>query len=216
MTPALYTSNSDCWLTPPEFVDLLDKFVDGELLDPFAHPLGIVPADQACTGPAHCGKDGLTTAWLPESKGTVFVQPPYGRFMRDCADKIRRSRSSEIIGLVPARTDTEWWQSMDPTCWLAWKGRLSFLEPTEDWEARECRRATKRGELPRPTPPEEFPGLVRTDPATFPSAVLYFGRRAQRFARIFGAMGRLYCDGNAILRHPAVQEGVADHFLLEV
>lgn len=205
---AIFSSASECWLTPPVVVDLLVALCgeDGVALDPCSHPLSLVPARERWFGPikdplGHAAPndvDGLTRDWPLD--GVTYVNPPYGRALVSrtvgWTQKIQAEadRGCEIIALVPARTDTAWWVQMHPTCWLAWEGRLIFLEPAEDWIAREGRRAAEKRRAPRPAPAEVYPGLVRGDSATFPSALLYFGHRRAAFAATFGPTGRLYQD----------------------
>lgn len=204
----LYTSNSDCWLTPVVVRDLLLEFAGpgGIALDPCSHPLSIIPATTKWLGPDHGGRDALIQDWVSASKGgLIFVNPPYGRVLASWADKIATEVSrmpadhAGLVLLVPARVDTMWWSTLPIQSWIAWKGRLTFLEPIEDWRGR------RKGKDSVPTPPEVFPGLVETDPSTFPSALLYFGPRGRGFADVFGRFGRLYTAAQEVF--------YADHLL---
>ena len=53
--------------------------------------------------------NGLSLPW----HGKVFVNPPYGRTLRQWTTKAREEVASAnaqvVVGLVPARTDTNWW-----------------------------------------------------------------------------------------------------------
>jgi site-specific DNA-methyltransferase (adenine-specific) len=58
------------------------------------------------------------------------MNPPYGRGIGEWVDKLRTEyqdgQTSEAIALVPARTDTQWWQMLRdyPVCLVG--GRLRF------------------------------------------------------------------------------------------
>ena len=54
-------------------------------------------------------EDGLSLPW----RGTVFVNPPYGRAVSAWTEKARgeveAARATTVVALLPARTDTKWW-----------------------------------------------------------------------------------------------------------
>lgn len=57
------------------------------------------------------GEDGLEQSW---EKEICWMNPPYGRDIgRWCAKACfeSRNRNSAVIALLPARTDTQWWQN---------------------------------------------------------------------------------------------------------
>lgn len=108
--------------------------------------------------------DGLKQPW----RGRVFMNPPYGREMPAWAEKVRREwqrgEVSELIALLPARTDTEWFNTITADtddaviCFLY--GRLTFVG--------------------------------NADPAPFPSMVVYFGPKHDVFAEVFLELGSLW------------------------
>lgn len=59
---------------------------------------------------------------------------PYGRALPVWANKIvdEAARGCEIIALVPARTDTRWWQLLHgvASSTLLWRGRIKFRGAT--------------------------------------------------------------------------------------
>lgn len=71
--------------------------------------------------------NGLSMPWF----GRVYMNPPYGREIGDWVSKLRREyengNTTEAIALVPARTDTQWFRSLDcfACCYVA--GRLTFI-----------------------------------------------------------------------------------------
>ena len=118
----LWGSAVDTWETPQDFFDDVNKV--------FRFNLDVCALPQS----AKCKKyftpedDALTKDW----KGTCWMNPPYGKgitgkWMRKAAEESAK-HNSEIVCLVPARTDTIWWHeyvgSADSIMFL--KGRLKF------------------------------------------------------------------------------------------
>lgn len=141
------------WQTPPGFLEIVRK-MEPIGLDPCTDESNPVRASTAMTPEI----DGLSREWT--GYGLVFCNPPYGRALKDWSAKMRDEgkRGAEIIGLVPARTDTRWWQAIataDAICF--WRGRIKFV------------------------------GAPASAP--FPSAVPYWGSRAQEFRRVFEPHG---------------------------
>lgn len=101
-TALMFSSATDLWATPQDFYDNLnDEF--GFTLDPCA-----------TTENAKCAKffteadDGLAQDW---SNDIVFMNPPYGRGIRDWIKKARDEslKGATVVCLIPARTDTTYW-----------------------------------------------------------------------------------------------------------
>lgn len=67
-------------------------------------------------------------------EGKVYLNPPYGReigrWTRKFAGEWRVGRMKEGMLLVPARTDTKWWEELLPIrpLFLFFHGRLKFNE----------------------------------------------------------------------------------------
>jgi hypothetical protein len=95
------------------------------------------------------------------------MNPPYGREILGWVEKVReewkRGKVTELIALLPARTDTEWYDTLTKdtddaiVCFL--HGRLTFVG--------------------------------NNDPAPFPSMAVYFGPRHALFASVFHELGCL-------------------------
>lgn len=71
--------------------------------------------------------DGLAQEW----HGNIYMNPPYGRDIGFWVGKLveqyeKAGNISAAIALVPARTDTQWWQQLRDAhiCFL--RGRLTF------------------------------------------------------------------------------------------
>ena len=143
LAPALFKSANIEWETPPALFALLRR--------EFSFTLDVCAKrwNRKCAAYFTRERDGLRQRWT----GTCWMNPPYGRAI---ARWIRKAREESIRGvtvvcLVPARTDTAWWQD-------------------HVMRGREIRLL--RGRL-------MFVGA--TSPAPFPSAVVIFkGSRTRR------------------------------------
>lgn len=155
LNKALYSTNRDDWCTPQHLVDLVIKFNSGKPIetDPCWNRNAVTNPTMKYGDPY---LDGLQCPW----NGLTYVNPPYSHV----AEWVTKStyeatRGVEIVLLVPARTDTKWWQNnvraASAVCF--WKGRLKFL------------------------------GGLHSAP--FPSALWYFGRRTTWFYEIFAPYG---------------------------
>ena len=111
MTNALMTSASDRWWTPPDLLAEIRAFF-GDYYDP-------CPA----RGEGERIESGLWQSWAGQR---VYCNPPYGRVIGRWIVKAMTEPVEELILLVPARTDTAWFQSLyeHPICFL--RGRLRF------------------------------------------------------------------------------------------
>ena len=158
INPALLSSNNQTFNTPVNFLELVKRL--GEIgLDPCSNPHSLVGARRSLS--LENGDNGLTEAW--DDQGLVFVNPPYGRSIPAWVDKAcdtwvnarGSARDFECIMLIPARTDTRWFSKL-----LSGASALAF------WRGR-------------------LTFLGASDPAPFPSLVVYFGEWVDLFARVF-------------------------------
>lgn len=120
MNSGMYSSKSDEWTTPIELFDEL-------------HNRFIFDLDAAATDENHlCERwftketDGLRQSW---EWRRVFCNPPYSQIKLWAAKFVEEAnRAACIVALVPARTDTKWFQSImnsaDKLVFI--KGRLKF------------------------------------------------------------------------------------------
>lgn len=188
---ALLSSESPDWCTPLEVLDPVRDFAPIRF-DPFSNPGSIVAAEDSVCPPA----DSLVMSWPLD--GVNWCNPPYGRALKKCAEKIgeQARRGAEVLTLVPARTDTSWWRELSPRVWCAWRGRITFLEQVESWRARVAAALARRGVAcdPAGLEPRRWvtDTLVANDSAPFPAALCYHGWRPEGFARHFGARGEIY------------------------
>jgi len=136
----LFTSKTDMWATPRAFFEQLNHEFHFTL-DPCA-----LPENAKCAHYFTTEINGLKQDW----KGTVFMNPPYGREIGAWLKKAYESslEGATVVCLVPARTDTRWWHA------YCMKGEIRFV----------------KGRLKFNDGPNSAP---------FPSAVVVFGPKAR-------------------------------------
>lgn len=117
---AAFSSKTGKWDTPADLIRDLKKVFRFDL-------------DVCADRPNVCGKyyteqdDGLSMSWA----GLCWMNPPYGReigaWMSKAAAEAYRNKAT-VVCLVPARTDTRWWQdNIDAASFVTFiKGRLKF------------------------------------------------------------------------------------------
>lgn len=110
----LLTSNTPEWETPQEFFDELNKEFNFTL-------------DPCCTKKtAKCKKyytkenNGLSKNWDNE---IVFMNPPYGRVIKDWIKKASEARGGVVVCLLPARTDTIYFHK-----YIYHKAKIRFIK----------------------------------------------------------------------------------------
>jgi phage N-6-adenine-methyltransferase len=120
----MFSSKTAEWTTPQAFYDRLNQEFNFTL-------------DPCCTDEtAKCSTyyteadDGLTQPWAGHS---VFMNPPYGRSIKDWIRKAyeeSRNPNTVVVALIPARTDTRYWHDycMEASEIRFIKGRLKFGE----------------------------------------------------------------------------------------
>lgn len=118
LNQGLYSSATDQWDTPPELVAGLRSVISFDV-------------DVCASRPNVCSRfyseaeNGLRQTW----RGICWMNPPYGREIGKWVRKARESRdTATTVCLVPARTDTRWWQANIPFASLVvfLRGRLKF------------------------------------------------------------------------------------------
>jgi site-specific DNA-methyltransferase (adenine-specific) len=113
-------AKSTAWQTPHEvFNNLALRFGPFDL-----DPCG----DRNSYASQHCGTyyaiGGLGLEW----NGRVFVNPPYGRGLGDwiakCSYEVAYGKAEVVVALLPARTDTRWFQHYILPCRVAHDGMV--------------------------------------------------------------------------------------------
>jgi len=123
----MFSSESTEYETPPELFDELWEEFGPFDIDPCCHPhhytaqrilcnLGRVcfpPEDADVMGslePEYAAIDGLIQPW----RGRVYMNPPYGRkigkWVEKAVHEVECGNAELVVALLPARTDTRWWQ----------------------------------------------------------------------------------------------------------
>ncbi|MBE2200423.1 MAG: adenine methyltransferase [Anaerolinea sp.] len=114
---AAFSSTTGQWNTPPELV--------AEMRPVFTWDADVC-ADEAnvCTLFYSPDEDGLAQTW----RGLCWMNPPYGRAIGSWTQKAAASSQATVVALLPARTETAWWQ--DTVCTASQvvfiRGRLAF------------------------------------------------------------------------------------------
>lgn len=116
MHSALRTSDCMEWATPQDFFNRLDHVYEFQL------------DASASAKNAKCARffskkdDGLSQDWYPFRR--VWLNPPYGRGIEHWMRKAWEEslKGCLVVCLVPARTDTKWWQS-----WVTDKAQVTFV-----------------------------------------------------------------------------------------
>lgn len=121
---AVMSSASHEWYTPRHVVDAVLRTMQTIDLDPCAEKGKGVPATTHLTK----ADDGLAHPW----KGRVYMNPPYGDGIGEWTAKLRADfdarRVTEAVALVPARTETDWWEKLGAEFICLIHGRLKFSD----------------------------------------------------------------------------------------
>jgi phage N-6-adenine-methyltransferase len=102
-TDLMFSSTTDLWATPQEFFDRLAQEFNFTL-DPCSDG-----TNNKCDRYFTAEEDGLAQDW---SGHTVFMNPPYGKVLRDWIKKAYESAQEEntvVVALIPSRTETRYW-----------------------------------------------------------------------------------------------------------
>ena len=103
IAPALFNSTTDLWATPPElFAELARRF------GPFDLDVCATADNAKCPRFFTPDQDGLQQPW----HGRCWMNPPYGKRIAKWIRKAWESslQGATVVCLLPARTDTRWWQ----------------------------------------------------------------------------------------------------------
>ena len=111
-TTTAASSATDQWATPQEYFNSLTEF--NFTLDVCA--LSSSAKAPSWYGPDHTDPtklDGLVQDWATDAAGgVVWMNPPYGRTIGEWMHKAvsESDKGATVVCLVPARTDTAWFQ----------------------------------------------------------------------------------------------------------
>lgn len=113
-----FSSKTDDWATPQEFFDNLNHVFN------FDMDVCATEENAKCPDFIDPVTDGLREYW----NGKCWMNPPYGRGVIDKWVKKAFEHSDLVVCLLPARTDTRWWQDycMKADVIHFVKGRLKF------------------------------------------------------------------------------------------
>lgn len=117
-----FSRESDEWTTPAHVVKRVEEALLGGIdLDPAAEAARGISAARYYT----IEENGFEQEWI----GRVFLNPPYSeieKWVAKLLSEYRAGRSSAAVLLVPGRSDTQWFSSLDdyPRCNI--RGWLKF------------------------------------------------------------------------------------------
>lgn len=103
-TELMFSSKSNEWATPQSFFDRLN-----EMYGPFTLDAAASDDNYKVDTYLTVGDDALAVDW---SGNTVFLNPPYGRGLKDWIRKSYEEGQKDnttVVMLIPARTDTKYW-----------------------------------------------------------------------------------------------------------
>ena len=111
-TDTFKTSNDDTWTTPRDFFDKYNREFNFTLDAAALASSTLVPDNWY--GPDHTDqsrRDAFTRDWAKDSAGSIWLNPPYGRTIKDWVRKANTvaNGGGTVVCLVPSRTDTSWW-----------------------------------------------------------------------------------------------------------
>lgn len=104
VSPVMFTSQTDDWGTPIELFRGLDYEFGFEL------DVAASANNAKCDRYFSIEDDGLSQTWAP---AVCWMNPPYGRTIRRWVEKawLEAQNGATVVGLLPARTDTDWWHA---------------------------------------------------------------------------------------------------------
>jgi len=111
-TDTFKTSNDDTWTTPRDYYNKVNVEFNFTL-DAAALESSTLVLDN-WYGPDHpdeSRRDAFTRDWAKDSAGAIWLNPPYGRTIKDWVRKANAvaNGGGTVVCLLPARTDTSWW-----------------------------------------------------------------------------------------------------------
>ena len=103
MNAAMFSSASQEWTTPRDLFEKLNAR--------FSFTCDVAATAENALFPQFFTRedDGLSQKWT----GRCWMNPPYGRNIRAWVEKAFTASTFSgalVVGLLPVRTDTEWWQ----------------------------------------------------------------------------------------------------------
>tara|TARA_R100000008_G_scaffold50989_1_gene30579 strand:- start:2090 stop:2569 length:480 start_codon:yes stop_codon:yes gene_type:complete len=100
----MFSSKSNEWATPQSFFNKLN-----EMYGPFTLDAAASDANYKVDKYLTADDDALSADW---SGNTVFLNPPYGRGLKEWIRKSYQEgqkQDTTVVMLIPARTDTKYW-----------------------------------------------------------------------------------------------------------
>jgi site-specific DNA-methyltransferase (adenine-specific) len=122
MNPAMFSSTSDEWRTPPDLFAHLNDIYQFDLDPASTHD------NHVCR--LHCTLEDLNGLKFNWAERRVFLNPPFSQVQLWVAKCIAEmAHCPVIVALLPARTDTRWFQKYVLSAGAVYyiPGRLKFV-----------------------------------------------------------------------------------------
>jgi len=114
MNKGMYSSDKKDWETPPDLFEYFNSLYDFEL--------DVCANEHNAKLPSYFDQNSLQLVWGTRN----WMNPPYGREISKWVEKA--SREHITVALLPARTDTRWFQDYVLGQTIYWiRGRLKFV-----------------------------------------------------------------------------------------
>jgi site-specific DNA-methyltransferase (adenine-specific) len=109
-TSGMRSSLDDTWTTPRDYYNKVNAEFNFTL-DAAALADSVLDNWYGPDHPDQSRRDAFTRDWAKDSPGAIWLNPPYGRVIKDWVRKANAvaNGGGTVVCLVPARTDTSWW-----------------------------------------------------------------------------------------------------------
>lgn len=132
MNAVLHSSKEMNWRTPPDVFQAIEQLSSNPFTIDAAAQKGHELVAKAF-GPGQPRADALSPLSWGERSDRVWLNPPHGRAIGQFTERACHAANADGVTvwlLVPARTDTAWWNDMIVCASQVWfvRGRITFLE----------------------------------------------------------------------------------------
>ena len=180
-TNLMFSSRDSKWQTDPE---LLEK-----LAPAFTWDIDVcAERNNVCDNFITPQMDAFKNDWI----GLCWQNPPYTRSISSWLGRAAEQsdlHNSTIVCLVPARTDTAWWQdNIIDASWVTFiRGRLKF--GSDEYWVNYWQDEHEKGKLTKAELQSKLSDPVTKNSAPFPSALIVYGRMSSKQKDVLRELG---------------------------
>jgi phage N-6-adenine-methyltransferase len=180
----MFSSKNSKWETDPELL--------AKLAPHFPWDLDVcAERGNVCSNYISPAEDAFKRPW----DGLCWLNPPYTRSIGKWIARAREQSShnpnheTTVVCLVPARTDTKWWQNnvIFASYVVFIKGRLKF--GSDKYWVYHWLELLEKGKLTQTELNKKLKPTVSKDSAPFPSAIVVFGPLKWNQVDLLGSLG---------------------------